>query len=261
MSIMLRRIPRLLVLVASLAGASTLRADFITFNGVGATGSGGSLGAVDVSATFTKSGTDLTVTLSSHTASLDPVQVLSGLVWDISGTVPSGTSLTSAVTGVNSALYTDATHSTKNADVSNVDLTGKLGWQYESDSTKPLLFVNNHQYQFGLGASGLGGVFGGLGNADDGIAGPGSPIDKTPDSNQLPLVMSTGTADSSVVFVIHNFAPAASTITNVEFMFGSAGSDNVSGLRAVPEPSSIALVAVGGAVGLAASRRRKRASA
>ena len=256
---------RLLGLAAFIGGASSARADFITYEGTGSTGSSTSLHAVDVSAKFSVTGFDLTVTLSSNLATVDPVQALTGLVWDITGTAPTATTISSAVTGINSALYSDATSHTSNADVSNATLGGKKGWQYEAGVAAPLLTVASHHYQFGLGASGLAGVFGGLGNSDYGIVGAKSTIGSSPLNNQLPLVMSTDTgatpAASSIVFVIHNFTVAASTISNVEFMFGSAGSDNVAGVRAVPEPSSFALLGVGGIFCAELLRRRRRASA
>lgn len=256
---------RLLGLAAFIGGASSAQADFITYEGTGNTGSGTSLHAVDVTARFSVTGSDLTVTLSSNLATVDPVQALTGLVWDITGTTPTATTIASAVTGINSALYSDATTHTSNADVSNATLGGSKGWQYEAGVAAPLLTVASHHYQFGLGASGLGGVFGGLGNSDYGIVGPKSTIGSSPLDKQLPLVMSTDTgatpAASSIVFVIHNFTVPASAISRVEFMFGSAGTDNVAGVRAVPEPSSFALLGAGGIFGAAMLRRRRRASA
>ena len=95
---------RLLGLAVFIGGASSARADFVTYEGTGSTGSGTSLHAVDVTARYSVTGTDLTVTLSSKLATVDPVQALTGLVWDITGTAPTATTIASAVTGVNSLL-------------------------------------------------------------------------------------------------------------------------------------------------------------
>ena len=251
-----------LVLTTSIRSS---RADFVTWDGIGSTGSGSSLHNVDVTVIFDANGTDLKVTLLSNLQTVNPVQALSGLVWDINGTAITGTTFQSAKTGSGSDLYTSATVHAPSTDLRNSTLGGGDGWQYEALVTSPLLVVASHQYQYGLGASGLGGTFGGLGNADYGIVGPLSTIGSNPLKNQLPLIMNTGTGSSSAEFVIHNYTGTASNIKDVLFMFGSAGGDNVTGhLRSVPEPGSLALMLMGsgafGAVHVARKRRAKKAS-
>ena len=99
-------------------------------------------------------------------------------------------------------------------------------------------------YQFGFGCSGLNGTFGGLGNASYGAIGPSSDIGHVPLSNQLPLVMSTSTSASEADFVISGFNVDVSNIKNVTFAFGSAGTNNITGVP-VPEPSTFLLAGLG----------------
>ena len=139
-----------------------------------------------------------------------------------------------------------------NAELRNSILGGQAGWQYLT----PTGLLNGTSFEFGLGASGLGGTFGGLANASYGIIGPGSNIAHVPLSNQLPLVMSTSSSPSEAVFVISGFTLDVSHISDVTFAFGSAGTNN---LVKVPEPSSVALAAFGFAGMMAWGwRRRKR---
>jgi len=218
--------------------------------------------SVNVAATFTNVGGNLEIDLTNSSAGTDPLQILSGLVWSVTGTAPTGTSLSSAKTASGSALYTNASTSTSNAELRNTALGGQKGWQYLAPPGK----LNGTTVQFGLGASGLGGTFGGLGNASYGITGPGSSIGHVPVSNQLPLVMSTSSSPSGAVFVIAGFNADISSITGVMFAFGSAGTNNLTSTSATPnvtptpEPSTLVLSALGG-IALLAYRKHRRPKA
>ena len=215
-------------------------ASTVSFSEIGVPSSGTL--SVNVSATFKNVGGNLEIDLFNNAPGTDPLQILSGLVWNVSGTAPSGTSLASAITGSGSKLFTSGTTGTANAELRHSVLGGQIGWQYLS----PPGLLNGMSFQFGLGASGLGGTFGGLGNASSGVIGPGSNIGHTPLSNQLPLVMSTTSSPSEAVFVISGFGPDVLRITQVAFAFGSAGINNLTETHInVPEPSSLALAAFG----------------
>jgi len=240
---------RFLFLIALVMTPLSVSAATVSFTGVG-TPSGGL--PVNVSATFKNVGSNLEIDLFNNSTGTDPLQILSGLVWSVSGSAPVGTSLSSAVTGSGSLLYTSGTTGTANAELRNSILGGQNGWQYLA----PPGTLNGVSFQFGLGCSGLGGTFGGLGNASFGAIGPASNIGNVPLSTHLPLVMSTSASSSSAVFIVSGFNVDVSLINKVTFAFGSAGTNNLVG---VPEPSTLALAAFG-FVGLAAwGWRRKRA--
>lgn len=240
-------------------GNGSARADFVTWSGTGTTGSGASQNSVNVTAKFTADGSNLKVQIFDNAKTIDPVQILSGLVWNVNGTAPTGTTFASAATGDDSKLYTSASSASSSSDLRNSTLGGQAGWQYATSANAGLLNVGGNQYQFGLGASGLGGTFGGLGNADYGLVGPKSSLGTNPLSNQLPLVMGTGDDPSEIDFVIGNYTGKASDIKDVLFMFGSAGSDNIIGV--VPEPSTITLFGLGIAGLGGYTYRRRRAAA
>ncbi|HTM55906.1 MAG TPA: PEP-CTERM sorting domain-containing protein [Pirellulales bacterium] len=237
----------LLALVVAPAGVS---AGTISFSQVGIP-SGAKL-VVDVSATFTNVGSNLEIDLYNNSAGTDPLQIISGILFNVSGLGPIGTSLSSALTGSGSELFTSGTAGTLNAELRNSVLGGQKGWQYLSPPGK----LNGVNYQYGLGSSGLAGTFGGLANASYGVIGPGSNIGHVPLSNQLPLVMSTSSSPSKAVFIISGFNADVSRITAVNFAFGSAGNNNI--VVKVPEPSSLVLAGLGLASLVACAWRRRR---
>jgi hypothetical protein len=194
---------------------------------------------VSVSATFKNVGSNLEIDLFNDFAGTDPLQILSGIVWSVSGTAPAGTSLNSANVGSGSKLFTSGTTGTAGAELRNSVLGGQKGWQYLSPPGQ----LNGVSFQFGLGSSGLAGTFGGLANASYGVIGPGSNIGHVPLSNQLPLVMSTSSSPSMAVFIISGFNVDVSRINAVDFAFGSAGTNNIH--VKIPEPSGLVLVALG----------------
>ena len=226
------RIPVTFILAHLIFASAAATAGTITFSQSGIPS--GSTHPVNVSATFKNVGGDLEIELFNNAAGTDPLQILSGLFWDVSGSAPTGTSLASAVTASGSLLYTSGTSGVASAELRNSELGGQLGWEYRT----PPGLLDGVSYQFGLGSSGLSGSFGGLANASYGIIGPGSSIGQVPLKNQLPLVMSTSSSPSSAVFLISGFGTDVSQITNVTFAFGSAGENN---MIFVPEPTSLAL--------------------
>ncbi len=83
---------------------------------------------VDVSATFTNVGNNLQIDLYNNQAGTDPLQVLAGIVFNVSGTAPDGTSLLSAVTGSGSDLYSTPTSGTPDADLAHDPDITNSGW-------------------------------------------------------------------------------------------------------------------------------------
>lgn len=210
--------------------------------------------AVNVAVMFKNVGNNLEVSLFNNFAGTDPLQILSGLVWDVSGAGPTGTTLSSALTGAGSGLYTSGTAYTTNAELRNSVLGGGNGWQYLAPTGK----LGGTAYEYGIGASGLGGTFGGLGNASYGIIGPSSNLSRPPLSTHLPLVMNTSTGPSAAVFIISGFNSDVSRITDVQFAFGSAGTNNLAGTPTTPIPEPASLVLLGtGAIGVFVLARRK----
>jgi hypothetical protein len=116
---------RLLVFLAATVAPLTVSAGMISFNATGIP-SGGTL-SVDVSATFKNVGSNLEVDLFNKSTGTDPLQILSGIVWNVSGTAPTGTSLSSALTGGGSELYTSGSTGTANAELRNSVLGGQSG--------------------------------------------------------------------------------------------------------------------------------------
>jgi hypothetical protein len=252
-------------LVALMLGSSRhARADMVTFEGVGTPTN--STFPVDVTAVFSHVGSDLHIDLYNNKSGADPLQVLTGLFWNVTGTAPTGTSLSTAVVGAGSYLWTSDGSGVAGANLKSGFTTpsgGGNGWKYGA----PPGADDGTTFQFGLGASGLTGAFGGLGNDDWGIIGPNSNLLASNLHNKLPLVMSTSSDPSMASFVIANFNVDASRIGDVRFVFGSAGDVHIAGaphqggLSAVPEPSSLVMTAGGLGILAMGYRRRLRAGA
>jgi hypothetical protein len=207
--------------------------------------------SVAASALFEISGDTLTITLTNTTlgGTLLRGDVLTGLVWDISGATPVLAFPTTALTA-GSDIFTDKTTS-NTSDPVNGSWTNVLG-------ATPIS-------QYGVATTGFSGAF----NA--GTITLGSGIDYGIVSNgTFPAPPGSGTSGSfnlgfpliqdTLTFTLTGISGVSqSQITNVKFLFGTSGEGIVTG-TAVPEPSTIVLALAAlvplGVIQLHRARRR-----
>jgi len=165
-------VPMLATALVVLSGANASRADQM-FTGTGT----GSLAGYGASANFKVDGSgNLVIDLKNTgtTTSIGNVDVLVGLFFDISGTNPALSGLSSATKGAGSSLVwtVNSAGQTDPLDYRSSDSTpspavpthGGGDW---ASSTSPLAGLTQH---YGLGTAGYG-IFGG----DTSSGGPGSP--------------------------------------------------------------------------------------
>ena len=210
--------------------------------------------SVSASALFEISADTLTITLKNTTlgGTLLRGDILTGLVWDISGATPVLAFPTTALTA-GSDIFTDKTTS-NTSDPVNGSWTNVLG-------ATPIS-------QYGIATTGFNGAFSagtitlGTGGVDYGIvsndppngtfpAPPGSGTSGSFNASAFPLIQDT------LTFTLTGISGVSqSQITNVKFLFSTSGAGIIT---AVPEPGSFALASIGlAAAGLVGLRRRMR---
>ena len=214
----------------------------------------GTADSVSASALFAISGDTLTITLKNTTpgGTLLRGDILTGLVWDISGATPVLAFPTTALTA-GSDIFTDKTTS-NTSDPVNGSWTNVLG-------ATPIS-------QYGVATTGFNGAFSagtitlGTSGVDYGIvsnnppngtfpAPPGSGTSGSFNASAFPLIQDT------LTFTLTGISGVSqSQITDVKFLFGSDGTGIIT---AVPEPGSFTLAGIGlAAAGLVGLRRRMR---
>jgi hypothetical protein len=230
--------------------AAPCKADLIVGSGTNAeTGD-----SVSASALFEISGDTLKITLKNTTlgGTLLRGDILTGLVWDISGATPVLAFPTTKLTAGSDIFLDKITSNT--ADPVNGSWTNVLGGTPIS--------------QYGVATTRFGGAFSagtitlGTGGVDYGIvsngtfpAPPGSGTSGTFNASAFPLIQDT------LTFTLTGISGVSqSQITNVKFLFGTDGTGIITGVpTAVPEPGSFTLAGIGlAAAGLVGLRRRTR---
>jgi hypothetical protein len=206
--------------------------------------------SVSASALFQISGNTLTITLQNTTlgGTLLRGDILTGLVWDVSGATPVLAFPTTALTA-GSDIFTDKLTS-NTSDPVNGSWTNVLG-------ATPIS-------QYGVAATGFSGAFSvgtivlGTGGVDYGIVSngtfpalPGSGTSGSFNGSAFPLIQDT------LKFTLTGISGVSeSQITDVKFLFGTNGTGIIT---AVPEPGSFAVASIGiAAAGLVGLRRRIR---
>ena len=212
--------------------------------------------SVSASALFEISADTLTITLKNTTlgGTLLRGDILTGLVWDISGATPVLAFPTTALTA-GSDIFTDKTTS-NTSDPVNGSWTNVLGAtpisQYGVATTS-----FNGAFSAGTITLGTGGVDYGIVSNDppNGTfpAPPGSGTSGSFNASAFPLIQDT------LTFTLTGISGVSqSQITNVKFLFGTDGTGIITA-TAVPEPGSFALASIGlAAAGLVGLRRRMR---
>lgn len=231
---MSHRLYRAASLAVVAAAAAPAFADTITFSAIS--------GNLAASATFEANGSDLTVTLT-NTSLFDvlvPADVLTCLFFDVSGG-PLSLTPTSAVLGPGSVvLFGGPTDPAPNG------VGGE--WEYVSSATGPLGAA------YGIGSSGLG-IFG-AGQMFPGanLAGPNNvdglqygivSIGDNPATGNTPVTGSQPLIQNEVVFTLTGLPSGFSvqSIHNVNWQYGTSLTE-----PNIPEPASLALLAMGGLV-------------
>lgn len=257
------RTPAALTLGLALIAPAISRADYdLTFGtAAGATVGGSPVGAT---AEFIGSGTTLTIILTDTAATASRSQLLSGVFFNVSGgSSPVSATYTTptAVVTPGSKQYTGAATSATSTVASPIDVTGAFLFAQTptglgTTNGPPSITFGQH---YGLSATGDSPLFPsnkfGKGNGSDdyALAGPGTDLGASSFGSAFPLIQ------NSVTFTITGFH-VGTGINDVVFAFGSAPGGTATGVPAkpVPEPGSIASLALGGAVVLGWRRRRER---
>jgi hypothetical protein len=175
--------------------------------------------------------------------------ILTGVIWDNTGTDPTLSSL-SITRPATSNIYTNATTINNASSLTN-------RWQFKGRPSGPYTYTNHSAtFEYGISTIG-GGVFSGpsIGGDNYGIVASAATLDNPSFSNSaFPLVV------NSLKFQLNGYSGPLNRITNVRFTFGSgpnyvlAAHSN----KAVPEPSSLVLIAIGSMLGGLGWYKRRR---
>jgi hypothetical protein len=228
-----------LACVVSVIPPAPARGDMITF----VTPTGSTTGGQPVNATVTITTSLNTVTVALTNLQADPtsdVQNVNGLVFSFSNFNPTTASITGNSGIVDRTVNGNGTFS--DASATTTDWTVSVTTTPAPAKITLTTIGNSHAPQTVIGSPNSGtGIYS---NANSSIAG----------SNHNPFLADTP------VFTLHVQGVTASTdVGSVIFAFGTADTTtNVVTGHAVPEPSSLALAALGGGACLAIRRRRAR---
>ncbi len=229
--------------VAGLALAASSASASVVFTGSDATRA--------ASAQFAVSGSSLVITLTNTSANdaMVPVDILTGVYFDIQGAALSLTR-TSAVLGAGSSVVSGSS-----------DAGGVVGgeWAYKGG-----MVGAPHSAKYGISSSGLGLFGAGDRFPGNNLDGPTSPaglsygITSAGDNSATGNggLLGTAVIRNSVVFTLGGISPSfdLAKICNVSFQYGTDLSEpNIQGN--VPAPGSMALL---GLAGLASRTRRRK---
>jgi hypothetical protein len=243
----------LLALAGILGLGNVANADSVTFIGSGSVNNGTATNTLSAKAKFTVSGDTLTLKLDNTTAlsalnaNLRVGDTLTGILFDVSGAP--ALHLTSTAISAGSKLYTSQSSSGSTSTNINGSWTDQLGGSPPSG-------------EYGVATTGFGGVFKASGitlggaQTDYGLLTSGYPVlDPHHQSsfNKFPYIL------NSITFTFSGATGVTgSQISGVEFLFGTPEA-SIAGNPSVPEPSTMALAAVGLTALGAHGWRRKRA--
>lgn len=234
-------------LLAAVGGTARASAVFV---GSGSNSVSGN--PISASANFSISGNQLTITLANTNIALAAggkyvqTDVLCGLFFD--------------VTGNPILTYTSATASTLRTGTSVTTsppsaLDVKTEWVYKRDTSGLAPSVPQH---YGLGTAGYG-IFPTPGGQQFNYGIMGSNFDGTNGNNPV----NGGTFAQTSITYKFTFTGSLSedAFSNVRFQYGTALDEpSLPGVSTAPEPSSLALLGVGGLVCLGLARRKRQES-
>jgi len=197
---------------------------------------------------FSVSGNTLTIVLTNTTSgpvTQDQGNALTGIGFSITGSAPSLSLSTIALTSGSDIWTSTSSHNTSNA------LSGSWTSQVAS-SPAPATGI-----QYGVATTGANGNFNGgsisRGNAspDYGIiSGPGSSVS----GSKFPFI------ENSLTFTLSGASGLdLSKLSNFRFFFGTDGGNLTTPQSVAPEPSSLGIAALGALGMLCYARRRRRA--